>query len=388
LTDVVVKNASGTVLSSQHNTYDVFDRRIGVATTINGVTTQMWTVYDGANTYADFDGNGNLTNRYMYGLAIDQLFGKMDASGNTRWYLTDILGSVRQIANPTGGVLDTVNYDSFGNILSESSPGNGDRFKFTGRELDSIDGQYYYRARELDPGTGRFASADPLGFGGGDVNWFRYVSNTPVDSIDPLGLWQSKVTPGSSPYDTEFKERDDRNDAVFKNFDDIVSQSPDKKLADKARNALEKLLKIAGETHPDFNDIPKVCDKWCDRVLEQWEDELTPAEKEAKAKWLVVNKYNWQHRLSTMHHVTILVMVRAEFVIGHQALRVHLDDGWGRPMGIFPGYPGTPLSDAELRQKHDSSEGQPPPPGLPPIQVTDEDRENARKEGTPVPPKN
>src|SRR5262249_13147516 len=76
LTDVVVKNASGTVLSSQHNTYDVFDRRIGVSTTINGVTTQMWTVYDGANTYADFDGNGNLTNRYLYGLAIDQLFGK------------------------------------------------------------------------------------------------------------------------------------------------------------------------------------------------------------------------------------------------------------------------------------------------------------------------
>jgi RHS repeat-associated protein len=188
LTDVVVKNAAGTVLSSQHNTYDVFNRRIGVSTTINGVTTQMWTVYDGANTYADFDGSGNLTNRYLYGLAIDQLFGKIDASGNTRWYLTDMLGSVRLLTNPSGGVLDAVTYDSFGNILSETNPTNGDRFKFTGRELDGVSGQYYFRARYVDPGIGRFTTSDPLGFLGADANLFRYAFNITTTYIDPSGL--------------------------------------------------------------------------------------------------------------------------------------------------------------------------------------------------------
>jgi RHS repeat-associated protein len=197
LTDVVVKNAAGTVLSSQHNTYDVFDRRIGISTTIIGVTTQMWTVYDGANTYADFDGNGNLTNRYLYGLAVDQLFGKMDASGNTRWYLTDRLGSVRLLTSPSGSVLDSVNYDSFGNILSESNPANGDRFKFAGRESDGLFGQYYNRARELDPVSGRFTSSDPGGFSGGDANLYRYVYNLPAVFVDPTGT--TAGFPGTLP---------------------------------------------------------------------------------------------------------------------------------------------------------------------------------------------
>lgn len=199
LMDVVVKNASGTVLSSQHNTYDVLNRRIGVSTTVSGVTTQMWTVYDGANTYADFDGNGNLTNRYLHGLAVDQLFGKMDSSGNTRWYLTDLLGSVRLLTTPSGGVLDGVNYDSFGNILSETNPANGDRFKYTGREWDSVSGQYNYRARELDPSSGRFISSDPLGFGGQDANWYRYVDNSPSIAIDPLGLQTVIVVTDQTP---------------------------------------------------------------------------------------------------------------------------------------------------------------------------------------------
>jgi RHS repeat-associated protein len=190
LTQLVVKNASGTILSQQNNTYDVFDRRIGVYTNVGGVTSQMWTVYDGVNTYADFDGSGNLTNRYLYGLAVDQLFGKMDASGNSRWYLTDLVGSVRLLTNPSGGVLDTVSYDSFGNILSESSPANGDRFKFTGRELDSVSGQYNYRARELDPLAGRFTSEDRLGFEGEDANLYRYVGNSSVAYVDPTGFFR------------------------------------------------------------------------------------------------------------------------------------------------------------------------------------------------------
>jgi RHS repeat-associated protein len=188
LTDVVVKNASGTVLSSQHNTYDVFDRRIGVSTTINGVTTQMWTVYDGANTYADFDGNGNLTNRYLYGLTADQLFGKMDSSGNTRWYLTDLLGSIRLLTTPSGSVLDTVNYDGFGNILSESSPTNGDRFKYTSREWDKTTSLQFNRARYYDPNAGRWIAEDPLEFAAGDANFYRYVTNSIPNFVDPSGL--------------------------------------------------------------------------------------------------------------------------------------------------------------------------------------------------------
>ena len=48
-------------------------------------------------------------------------------------------------------------------------------------------GDYFYRARYYDPGTGRFLSEDPIGFHSGEVNLFRYVKNRPLDLKDPKG---------------------------------------------------------------------------------------------------------------------------------------------------------------------------------------------------------
>ena len=39
-----------------------------------------------------------------------------------------------------------------------------------------------------NPETGRFLSADPIGFYGGDTNIYRYVRNNPINFIDPYGL--------------------------------------------------------------------------------------------------------------------------------------------------------------------------------------------------------
>jgi hypothetical protein len=44
------------------------------------------------------------------------------------------------------------------------------------------------RARYYAPYLMRFISPDPLGFGGGDTNLYRYVGNDPVDFTDPSGL--------------------------------------------------------------------------------------------------------------------------------------------------------------------------------------------------------
>jgi uncharacterized protein RhaS with RHS repeats len=44
------------------------------------------------------------------------------------------------------------------------------------------------RARYYDPYVGRFISEDPIGFAGGDVNLYLYVSNNPVNFVDPFGL--------------------------------------------------------------------------------------------------------------------------------------------------------------------------------------------------------
>ena len=44
-----------------------------------------------------------------------------------------------------------------------------------------------YRARWYDPQIGRFISEYPIGFGGGDINLFGYVTNNPLRWKDPLG---------------------------------------------------------------------------------------------------------------------------------------------------------------------------------------------------------
>lgn len=62
------------------------------------------------------------------------------------------------------------------------------RFQYTGRELDSETGLYFYRARYYDPTTGRFLREDPLGLNSGQVNFYSYAGNQPVDYLDPYGL--------------------------------------------------------------------------------------------------------------------------------------------------------------------------------------------------------
>ncbi len=117
-------------------------------------------------------------------LSEDPQSGQQDLA----WYIADHLLSVRQIVKTNGDILDEITYDSFGNILSETNPAAGDRFKFTGREYDDLVDLYYYRARWYDPQLGKFLSEDPLGVVHPDSNKYRYIKNDPVNKTDPSGL--------------------------------------------------------------------------------------------------------------------------------------------------------------------------------------------------------
>ncbi len=192
LTSVVERNVVGVVINDVQFVYDVFDRRIAKTVDVDGVGSQPAEttrfVYDGLHVWADFDQAGQVTARYLYGDGIDQILARYQPGVGTAWYLADHLGTVRDIVDATGVVIDHVDYDSFGQIITETNPAQGDRFKFTGREWDVETSLYYYRARYFDPRQGRFVSADPLGFAAGDVNLYRYVNNAPVILRDPLGL--------------------------------------------------------------------------------------------------------------------------------------------------------------------------------------------------------
>jgi RHS repeat-associated protein len=189
----------GTVVEKY--TYNALNQRIGVKDS----GTQTWTIFDGtspdANPYADFNGSGSLTEHYLFGPGVvngavmTSILARTSSGGTTAWYLTDNLGSVRDIVSTSGSELDHIVYDSFGNIVTETDAANGDRFKFAGMQYDAITGQYYDHARWYGPTQGRFLSEDPDGFGAGDPNLFRYVGNGPTFQVDTGGMFAQSLNP-------------------------------------------------------------------------------------------------------------------------------------------------------------------------------------------------
>ena len=94
----------------------------------------------------------------------------------------------------TGGVVQaSTRYDTWGNVVAG---GNMPLYGYTGRIPDAT-GLMNYRNRYYDPTIGRFTQRDPIGFGGG-LNPYTYVSNSPMNFTDPLGLAQEAVTAGGS----------------------------------------------------------------------------------------------------------------------------------------------------------------------------------------------
>ncbi|ERN39820.1 RHS repeat-associated core domain protein [Rubidibacter lacunae KORDI 51-2] len=202
LTEVAVRNSNGDLIRDVEYRYDVLDRRVAKVIDLDGdgpaAATSQYFVYDGEHIALVFDESGTLVQRYLHGPFIDQVLAEETADG-VRWTLTDHLGSIAYILNENGEILNHLIYDSFGNVVHETDSSVDFRFGFTGRERDEETGLHYYRARYYDPRTGRFLSEDPLGFGAGDVNLYRYVGNSPLNAIDPYGL-ESLVPAFIVPY--------------------------------------------------------------------------------------------------------------------------------------------------------------------------------------------
>lgn len=124
--------------------------------------------------------------RFVHGPGIDAPLA-MEQKGRTYFYHADGLGSIVSLTDQRGAVVQSYDYDSFGNMRQHGGEVK-QPYGYTGREWDKETGLYYYRARYYDPVAGRFISKDPIGFAGGDVNLYRYVQNNPVNWVDPSGL--------------------------------------------------------------------------------------------------------------------------------------------------------------------------------------------------------
>jgi RHS repeat-associated protein len=199
-------NLTGTS-AGQSFTYDAFNRMTqavgvgGTATyTYNGNGLKVQRVgpdgatryyYDGIRPIWETDGAGVMTaqlDRDIFGNLVSQ----RDAIGTRRYYHPDGLGSTVALTDGGGAVSATVLYDAWGNLRTSAGSAPG-KYRFTGAELDTASGLYHMGARFYDPAVGRWLSEDPVqNFNPATLNFYAYVSNNPLVSVDPSGLCDQK----------------------------------------------------------------------------------------------------------------------------------------------------------------------------------------------------
>lgn len=198
LTGVIEKDAGGGVLQDVQFTYDAMNRRIAKAVdtapndAVDAAVIRF--IYDREDVILDLvdaDGSGpdsaTVEARYLHGAAIDQVFAVDDRQNNAQWLLPDHLGTIRDITDTAGAVIEHIVYDSFGKTVSPAMGMIHSRYLFAGREFDSEIDLYYNRQRYFDSSLGAFLSEDPIGVGSGDDNNRRYVYNAPLTMTDPFG---------------------------------------------------------------------------------------------------------------------------------------------------------------------------------------------------------
>jgi RHS repeat-associated protein len=135
---------------------------------------------------AVYDGNNSLLMRFDY--ADDRMPVAMKMGGANYYLSYDQVGSLRLVADASGNVVKRITYDSFGNILEDTSPSFTMPFGFAGGLHDRDTGLVRFGYRDYDPEVGRWTAKDPIGFAGKNADLYGYVLNSPINLFDPLGL--------------------------------------------------------------------------------------------------------------------------------------------------------------------------------------------------------
>ena len=115
--------------------------------------------YDKEDILFEYDGHGNMGNRYVHGAGTDEPLSLINSSG-TFYYHADSLGSIVASMDKNQKVVQTYDYYYFGKLKDEKNRIK-QPYRFTGREWDK-EINLYYRARYYDADVGRFTQFDPV----------------------------------------------------------------------------------------------------------------------------------------------------------------------------------------------------------------------------------
>jgi RHS repeat-associated protein len=166
------------LVDSQH-------RRIGKR--LNGGLAQGFVYADDNRAIAELDGANNVVSRFVY-VGDGNAPAYMLKGGATYRIVADANGSPRLVIDAASAqVVERLDYDGFGHIVSDTNPGF-QPFGFGGGLYDRDTTLVHIGARDYDPTTGRWTTPDPLRFDAGQSNLYVYVGDDPIDGRDASGL--------------------------------------------------------------------------------------------------------------------------------------------------------------------------------------------------------
>jgi len=135
----------------------------------------------------ELDEAGNVVARFVYsskGHVPDYVI----KGAVTYRVVSDPLESVRLVVKATdSSVVQKIDYDEFGNITNDTSPGF-QPFAFVGGIYDQHTKLIRFGARDYDSFAGRWTSKDLIRFDGGQFNLYGYVMNSPINKVDLIGM--------------------------------------------------------------------------------------------------------------------------------------------------------------------------------------------------------
>jgi len=140
-----------------------------------------YVVHDGWQIVLTLDSKGRVINRNLWGAKQDELIAIDD-----QFTLCDHLGSVRDVIDADGKMLNHIEYNAFGKVVKLT--GAKLLSGYTGKMFDKATSLQWNINRWYDADVGRWCSEVPIGFREKDTNFARYVRNFLAIHTDPNGL--------------------------------------------------------------------------------------------------------------------------------------------------------------------------------------------------------
>jgi hypothetical protein len=189
---------SSTATSTSDYAYDAFGHMV----MSDPIGATEYYINDGQQLELLVNSAGQVTERELTAPGVDQVFGGEEvtpgsgggtqSSGTINWLLVNSDGSGTDVAEYSSGstsVVDSIVYDSFGQITYQTTPSDQPTFTYMGQRYDSNTGLYYEGSGSswYSAVDGVFASQGAPGYNGSANNPFEYMGNNPNMSQSSAG---------------------------------------------------------------------------------------------------------------------------------------------------------------------------------------------------------